>query len=173
MTTQAGVVTTMAVLCLFTCTSKPANSPEAAVSTAFKAIAKKDWAAYRAITITTADYELKANKINPFQAKDSFAGGVMKPREIEQLRAGFEKAVSAEHADSISFTNARFKKLGTMIESGSFDTSGGKVGYEVYSVIMKQNGREVDSASMWPLFVVARWESQYRITGLRFPEKGP
>lgn len=59
---------------------------------AFAAINSQDWAKYQALTITSADFILKQQRISKFKEKQTYVGGSLKPEEISQQLQQFRQA---------------------------------------------------------------------------------
>jgi hypothetical protein len=140
------------------------------IKEAFTAIKKNDWAAYSRLTVTAADFMLRENKIGPFEEKQSYAGSVLKPEEIQSQRAQFESAV--EGGDGlIDFRNAEFVALGSIVEKGDHPLlTGGSVPFVAYSVRINVDGKEFDSRELSPRFVVVKWGHKPRLLRLLFNE---
>jgi hypothetical protein len=141
---------------------------------AFEAIKNNDWASYQSLTLTTADIMMQRNKVSAFQQSQTYAGGVLKKEEIARQEAEFHKAVEGGPG-RIDFAAAQFAGPGRLIDSGSAELlEGGSYNYWMYSLRLKVDGVEIDSAELQPLFVLADGGSGPKIISLIFaPEENP
>lgn len=156
------------LLILLGCDQGVMDRPEKTVAAAFAALRVGDWERYRATTITMADYMLDANQVNQFKAKDSFAGGVLKPNQVRALKQQFE-LVTTGQLDSLDFKGVVFAGLGKELERGTYDAlTGGKVPYVVYAVRLKDDATDGYEQTKPPYFAVVKWRDQYRVAALVF-----
>lgn len=69
----------------------------------------------------------------------------------------------------IDFNKAKFMSLSDEINRGAYKTiTGGNVPYEIYSVIVEENGMELGAKELNPKFVVVKWGTRYRLLKLLF-----
>jgi len=69
----------------------------------------------------------------------------------------------------IDFNKAIFMSLSDEINRGTYKTiTGGNVPYEIYTVIVEENPKELDSKEFNPKFVVVKWGTRYRLLKLLF-----
>lgn len=154
------------VFALGACASRPA-SEERLLEQAFDAIKNDDWDTYSSLTITYADFLLKAQNINAFNEKNSYAGGVLKPEQLRQQQEEFQLAVKGGPA-FLDFRNSDFVSPGSVAHSGSLEAlDGPDIQYKIYSVQAKTAGGP--SSSSYPRFMVVPWNKEFRIMKLEFP----
>lgn len=158
-----------ALLSLLACT-KPTSSPEALVKTAFAAIKNNDWSAYAPLTITTADFMLKENKVSKFKEGQTYAGSMLRPEEQKQQKEQFQKA-AAGGTTILDFRQAKFDRA-VQVASGNQELlTGGPIPVAVYAVALDGGGGQ--ASQLDPGFVVVEWNRTYRLLGLRFRESAP
>lgn len=141
---------------------------EVLVQRAFEAIKAGDYSAYRELTITTADFVLKREKVNPMMEAQTYAGAVLKPQEQALQRGEFEQAVAGGE-DQIDFKTAEWQGLGPLVDSGSQQLfESGSVPYMSYAIKIKQGGESIVSTELRPEFVLVDWGKSRRILRLFF-----
>jgi hypothetical protein len=137
---------------------------------AFNALKAKSWDDFSELAITMSDYDLKQNNVSPFKAGQSFSGGVMKPQEMEKLRAQFASAVQGGE-EFIDFSASEFISKGTVINRGvSKSLTGVDIPYTTYALKIRKAGAELDTKDLDPAFVVVKWGERYRLLRLDFME---
>ena len=150
------------------CGTRPSSPEEELIRDAFNAIKKNDWKAYSKLTITTADFMLKEHEAGPFEEKQSYAGSILKPEEIERQRLEFDRAVAAGKG-IIDFRKAQFVSLGATKETTSEELlTGSTISTTTHSVRIRLDGKETDSRELDPLFVTVKWGDEPRLLRLRF-----
>ncbi|HLF20715.1 MAG TPA: hypothetical protein VI704_07980 [Bacteroidota bacterium] len=148
------------------CAGRP-TTEERLLEQAFDAIKNDDWDAYNSLTITFADFLLKAQNINMFNEKNSYAGGVLKPEQLRQQQEEFQIAVEGGPA-FIDFRNSDFVSSGNVVHSGSLEAlDGPDIPYKIFSVRVNIAGSP--SSFSYPRFMVVPWNKEFRIMKLEFP----
>ncbi|MFC1848719.1 hypothetical protein ACFL27_00800 [candidate division CSSED10-310 bacterium] len=146
---------------------------EELIRKAVAAIKINDWEAYAKLTITSADFIMKASKISPFKAKQSYAGSVLKPEAQAKLQAQFRKAVRGGPG-ICNFKQGEFHTITGPVSRGNFPLpDGGYVPFTAYQVTLKIKGQVHEDASLDPTFIIVQWGSQYRIFDLLFKQPEP
>jgi hypothetical protein len=144
------------------------GTEERVVEKAFAAIKKNDMGTFKDLTITSADIILKRNKTSKLMEKASFAGSALKPEEQKRQREEFMKAV-AGGSDQIDFSKSEFVGLGTLMKTGSSELlEGGFYTYWAYAVVIKHEGKVVDTTELFPYFVLTEWKDGARIIHLDY-----
>lgn len=157
----------MLVIVFGSCSGRP-TTEEKLLEQAFNAIKKEDWDAYGTLTVTYADFLLKAQSINAFHEKNSYDGGVLKPEQLKQQREEFEIAVQGGEG-IIDFKNADFISPGNVVHAGSLEAlEGPAIPYKIYSLKVKSPGSSLTHD--YPRFMVVRWNEEFRIMKLEFPD---
>jgi len=135
----------------------------------FAALKDHDAARFRRCTITTADFDLRAQGVSPFKASMTYLGGVIRPEEQAAHQKAFERAARGGQG-FIDFTQDRFAGGGTLLGEGSRETLGGSfIPYQVYSALVRRQGQTVDSKDLYPRFVIAPWGDGFRLLDLLLP----
>jgi len=151
---------------LASCSSRP-TTEERLLEQAFNAIKRNDWEVYSALTITYADFLMKAQHINAFNEKNSYAGGVMKPEQVKQQQEEFRAAVNGG-AGVIDFKSSEFVSPGKVVHSGSLEgMEGPRIPYKIFEVVAKPSGGA--SNPRYPRFMIVIWDDEFRIMKLELP----
>ncbi|MBI3005603.1 MAG: hypothetical protein HYY49_09345 [Ignavibacteriales bacterium] len=154
---------------LTACTNKP-TSEEKLLEQAFDAIKSDDWEAYSALTITYADFLMKAQHINAFNEKNSYAGGVLKPEQRKQQEQEFRATVKGGPG-IIDFKNSSFVSSGRIVHSGSLEAfEGPDIPYRIFGIVAESAGGS--AVPEYPRFMVVPWNEEFRIMKLEFPRDG-
>jgi hypothetical protein len=143
----------------------PTSSPEAVVAAAFDALHDSDWDAYSALTITTADFILKEQKLTGFKQKGTYVGDKLKPEEKNRQREQFQKAGSGG-PNTIDFREAKLDRPILVASAQQELMSGSVVPVALYGLALKDAGSQ--ASQLDPGFVVVQWSGGYRLLGLRF-----
>lgn len=156
------VCTTVLVGC------SPALSPdEQVVSEAFTALKSRNWAAYKKLTVTSADFVLKAQGLSPFASGQSYAGSVLRPEEKLAQKSDFERATSG----SVQLLDRGRADLAGVSKAGAFEKEllvGGRLPVRVYRVILRVDGKIVPDGRGMPRFLIVDWNKEPRLLGLAF-----
>jgi len=153
------------------CSKTSAGNEEGAVKIAFTALQQNDLAAFQAISITGSDFVLKAGNVNKYARKNSFIGGVQKKTEQDHAAMQFNLAREGWKG-YIDFGDPAVEctGLGEVLWEGVVPhLNGVDIPAKVYSAKVKNQDGE--SENIPPYFQVVKWESVYRIMGLKFPHQ--
>ena len=144
---------------------------EELVGKVFEAIRTKRTTAFMKTTITSADFDLRAQGISPFKEHMSYLGSSVKPEQKKRQRRQFWK-VRAGGPGFIDFSEDRLLGLGTCLGEETQETlTGVKIPVSVYSVRIRRGGKEMDSKDLFPKFAMVRLgESTYRLLDLVLPD---
>lgn len=170
---STSVLLLLLAFCLTGCpgSSSPLKQRETLLRQTFQAMKQNDWQNYSKLTITTADYDLKQSSVSPAKAKQSYAGGVAKPRMQEQQKADFQEAVTGGEG-IIDFRNAQFVSIGSALDQGTISSLNGvQIPYTTYSLMLKIAGQEIDSKALKPVFTVVEWQDEHRLLNLQFNQQ--
>ncbi len=172
------VLGVLALLLDFLFTPANYNTEEKLLRECFKTIRKNDWESFTRIVVTPSDIMSKSMgvKRNPLTDSMTYAGGVLRPEEIAQLRVSFDRAVKGGDGQ-IDFPNSRFVGLGKkLIDGTALDGSegGGSIPMPSYSIRVKSNGEEFDTADaeLFPIFTLVSWNNEWRMFALEFGDSG-
>ncbi len=157
------------VLALTGCHGDPR---EELVGKVFEALRKKSAGAFMKTTITSADFDLRAQGISYFKESSSYLGTSLKPEQKKRQRRQFWMA-RAGGPGFIDFSEDRFLGLGTCLREETRETLlGVQIPVSVYSVRIRRDGKEVDTLDLFPKFAMVRLgESTYRLLELVLPDK--
>jgi hypothetical protein len=160
------------ILEIFTCgCSRSNSSEESLLENVFNALKDEDWEAFQKLTITYADFLLREQKINVFMEKQSYAGGVLKPEEMNKQRKQFEQTIR-DKKNQINFKNTSFSSLGSLINETSLELfSDENIFTKTYSLRIQINDQIIDSKNLFPTFTIVRWYEEYRLLNLNFPKE--
>jgi hypothetical protein len=137
----------------------------------YEALSAGDEAGFLRWTITTADFDLKAQGVSPFQAGQTYLGGVIRPEQIAEQRRQFQRAIAAGPG-CIDFTRDELAGCGSVLGEGSQETLGGnQVHYLVCSLRIERDGKELDAKELYPRFVLTEWVNGYRLLALVLPNE--
>jgi hypothetical protein len=152
------------------CTSRP-TTEEALLEQAFDAIKENDWEAYQKLTITYADFLLKAHKTSRVEEQMSYAGDVLKPEELQSQREQFDRAVAGGKGQ-IDFRRTEFLGAGPVFLESMMEllTAEEKVPFKIYALKIAEGGMQRETRDLFPRFTVVPWEGEYRIMRLEFPK---
>ena len=150
----------------------PISSEEGLLENVFNALKDEDWEAFQKLTITYADFLLRKQKINAFMEQQSYAGGVLKPEEMNKQRKQFEQTIR-DKKNQIDFKNASFISLGSLINESSLEllVSDENIFTKTYSLIIQINDQIIDSKNLFPTFTIVRWYEEYRLLNLNFSKE--
>ena len=141
------------------------KTDEAIIKSAFKALKDGDWETYQSLTVTSAEFILKYNKVSPFKRKMTYAGGVLMPEEKSRQKKEFEHALKGG-TDSINFKQAIFVKARLVHQDNRELLEGGSIPIKIYLVEVEQNGKK--QTDLQPAFVVTMWGEKPRLLQLEF-----
>ncbi len=152
------------------CSSRP-TTEEALLEQAFDAIKENDWEAYQKLTITYADFLLKAQKTSRAEEQMSYAGGVLKPEELQSQREQFDRAVAGGEGQ-IDFRRTEFIGAGPVFLESTMEllTAEEKVPFKIYALKIAEGGMQRETRDLFPRFTVVPWEGEYRVMRLEFPK---
>ncbi len=124
-------------------------------------------------TITSADFDLRAQGISPFKESASFLGSSVKPEQKKRQKRQFWTARRGG-SDFIDFSKDRLLGLGACLGEETQETLlGERIQVGVYSVRIRRGGKEMDSKDLFPKFALVRLgKTTYRLLGLVLPETG-
>ena len=143
------------------------SAEEKLLAEAFSALKAKDWEAFSALTVTTADYDMKEMNTPPLLERQTFSGGVMKPEQQMQIRDQFTAVVDEEVEGTIQFDKAEFVSKGKVVMQGAVESlSGQMIPYRVYSIRIEVDGETIDTRDMSPRFVIVKFNGRPRILAL-------
>ncbi|MCP5053797.1 MAG: hypothetical protein GY940_41910 [bacterium] len=144
------------------------DSIEELLKEAFDAIKAGDWNAYSSLTITSADFVLRASGISKFQEKQSYVGSSVKPTEIKRQAEQFHYASKGEE-DCILFHKDSFVSTGRLMLTGTHKTLNNvNIPFQSFTIKVKSaEGEIIDN--LYPQVVVVKWGDYYRILKLLFP----
>lgn len=137
----------------------------------FDALRARSTSSFMKTTITSADYDLKAEGISPFKEHMSYLGRCLKPEEKKRQERRFRRARKGGPG-FIDFSQDRFLGIGTRLEDATRETFMGQhLPVSVYSARIRRGGVEVDSKDLYPRFAIVRWgERSFRLIDLVLPE---
>jgi hypothetical protein len=140
---------------------------------AFAAIKSQDWAKYQELTITSADFILKQQRISKFKEKQTYVGGSLKPEEISRQLQQFKQVKNVPEGlkeDMIYFDEDIYVSAGKIVDQGVMPTLlEVQIPYEIYTIKVKsKSGKVMDD--LYPYFVIVQWRNSPRILKLLFPE---
>jgi len=158
------LVACLIVLTLFGCGRSP-STPEGLVEAAFDAIKANDWKTYSALIITSADIMLADDKVSPMKSKQGYAGGVLKPEEVNAHHAAFDRAV-AGGSEIIDFRQVGYERAVMVTSANQELLNGNSVPVVYYGVAVKGGNGQVSQLD--PGFSVVQWGSGYRLLALVF-----
>jgi hypothetical protein len=133
----------------------------------FHAIQDEDFGKFEKLTITRADFILKQQKISKFKAKQSYAGGVLKPREQAEQKAQFEQAVNGGD-DQIDFKHSEFKSVIEIDEGLLLISEGYSIPSKTLALKLDMDGEIISTEDLPPYFVVVLWHKKFKLLRLEF-----
>ncbi len=143
------------------------DSVDELLKKAFDAIKAGDWQAYSTLTITSADFVLKAMGISRFKAKQSYVGSSVKPAEIKKQTNQFYKAAKGDD-DTILFDKDTFVSAGPLKITGTHKALNNvNIPFKMYSLKIKTETGEIMD-DLYPYVVIVKWGEYYRILELVF-----
>ena len=93
---------------------------------------------------------------------------MLKDEEKKKQKEQYNRALNGGQFQ-INFEEEKFLSLSDKINRGSYKTiTGGDVPYEIYSVIVEENGMELGAKELNPKFVVVKRGMRYRLLKLLF-----
>lgn len=131
------------------------------------ALKAQDWDAYFDLTITEADYLLRQNRIDAPGGQGTFAGESLRPEQLAELRAQYDRAVWGGPGQ-LDFSRCRYVFPTLEREQVRTTLSGERYQVQEYRVEIEMDGPERSAPGLDPVFVLARWDDGYRILALRF-----
>lgn len=153
------VVGGLAARLVFGPASPGTGSAEEVVHRAVRAVASDDRDAYRAVSVTLADFDLRGADLAT--RTQGYVGSVLRPQLIDEQNEQFRRLRDGGFGPP--FRDARFVRLGRLVESGSSTSvQGVPVPYATYGVVVRLDDREVDTSDDGPWFTVVGWTPRSR-----------
>lgn len=142
----------------------PSDSGEAITRSAFTALKKKDWAAYKELTITPAAIALAADKISPFKRGQTYVGSSVKAEEEDRLKEVFDAYCQKDCLKDASIANV------TQADSSQLKNpwSHSECILPLYRYRVGINGQLSESVCVVPEFVVTKWKDKFYLLSLQF-----
>ncbi len=149
--------------CLGFGTSSPTDT---LLEEAFAGIKADDWQRFQKLTITPADFMIRDMGLSAFKAPQSYAGGVLRPRQRDEQRRQFDEAVRGGPG-LIDFQRSAYVGPGSLLDSGTRRVANnGSYSYEIWSITIETGEGEVDTTELFPRFTIVKWGDEWRILGL-------
>lgn len=162
------ILCTIAVLC----GCGPALSPdEQLAKEVFDSIKQRNVEEFSKLTITLADFELKKNKVSPFKAGLTYAGGTLRPEMRQRQQKQFEQASTRANENCIDFATCEFAGITGDAAAEQKLLDGGSVPVRFRQFKIQRNGKVIDATDKQPVLVITDWNGHPRLLSLLFKEQ--
>lgn len=137
----------------------------------FEAIKQHDEEAYSRLTITSADFDLKRDKVSPFKVGLTYAGSVLRPEMRHRQHKQFEMAIARPTDKCIDFSTCDFAGITGDVTHNQELVGGGSIPTRVRRFLVKKHNTTIDTKEMEPLLLITDWNGKPRVLSLVFREE--